>query len=185
MILDRVGAGEDVPNSVNVIIEVPAYSAPVKYEVDKDSGAMFVDRFIATPMHYPANYGYIPHTLMDDGDPADMLVITPFPLMAGTVVRCRPIAMLNMSDESGRDEKLVGVPIAKLTKLYSKINDINDLHELQVQQIKHFFEHYKDLEEGKWVKVEDWVGAEAAKAAIIAAVARAKAAKTKHHHSTN
>ncbi|HNA80876.1 MAG TPA: inorganic diphosphatase [Thiobacillaceae bacterium] len=168
MSLDRVPAGRDIPNDFNVIIEIPAHGEPIKYEVDKASGAMFVDRFMSTAMHYPCNYGYIPHTLSEDGDPVDVLVITPIPLITGVVVRCRPVGMLKMADEAGVDAKLLAVPVDKLTNLYRDIESPRDLPESMLNQISHFFEHYKDLEAGKWVKVQGWVGAEEAKAEILA-----------------
>ncbi|HFE38684.1 MAG TPA: inorganic diphosphatase [Gammaproteobacteria bacterium] len=171
MSLINVSAGKDVPNDVNVIIEIPALSEPVKYEVDKASGALFVDRFIGTAMHYPCNYGYIPNTLSDDGDPADVLVVTPIPLRAGSVVRCRFIGVLDMTDESGRDEKLLAVPISKMTKEYDTVNEATDLPPTTLDKIKHFFEHYKDLEAGKWVKVEGWGDANKARQVIEKAVA--------------
>jgi inorganic pyrophosphatase len=147
--------------------------------VDKDSGAMFVDRFMSTAMHYPCNYGYIPHTLSDDGDPVDVLVITPIPLITGVVVRCRPVGMLKMADEAGEDAKLLAVPVDKLTNLYRDIESPRDLPESLLNQISHFFEHYKDLEAGKWVKVQGWVGAEEAKAEILAGERRYQAAPEK------
>ncbi|TMG93927.1 MAG: inorganic diphosphatase [Betaproteobacteria bacterium] len=159
MNLDRVPAGNDVPDDCNVIIEIPMRGDPIKYEVDKETGAVFVDRFMSTAMHYPCNYGYIPDTISDDGDPVDVLVVSPFPLMPGVVVRCRPIGMLKMSDEAGGDHKLVAVPIDKLTPLYRQIETVRDLPELSLSQIAHFFGHYKDLEPGKWVKVLGWEGA--------------------------
>ena len=168
-----IGPGKSVPDDVNVIIEIPAQSDPIKYEVDKDSGAIFVDRFMGTTMRYPCDYGYIPGTLAEDGDPLDMLVVCPFPLIPGAVIRCRPVAVLFMEDESGKDEKLIGVPVSKLTPLYDHVQGPDDLPELLRAQIKHFFEHYKDLEPGKWVKVAGWDGAEAAKQAILDSVARA------------
>ncbi len=168
MSLDRVPAGRDIPNDFNVIIEIPAHGEPIKYEVDKESGSMFVDRFMSTAMHYPCNYGYIPHTLSDDGDPVDVLVITPIPLITGVVVRCRPVGMLKMADEAGEDAKLLAVPVDKLTNLYRDIESPRDLPESMLNQISHFFEHYKDLEAGKWVKVQGWVGAEEAKKEILA-----------------
>ena len=181
MNLDRVSSGRDLPNDFNVIIEIPAHGEPVKYEVDKDTGAMFVDRFMSTAMHYPCNYGYIPHTLSDDGDPVDVLVITPIPLVTGVVVRCRPVGMLKMQDEAGEDAKLLAVPVDKLTNLYRDIESPRDLPESILNQISHFFEHYKDLEAGKWVKVQGWVGAEEAKAEILAGVQRFQAAPEKPH----
>lgn len=172
MSLNQVSAGKDLPNDFNVVIEIPMNGAPIKYEVDKDSGAIFVDRFMSTAMHYPCNYGYIPQTLSEDGDPVDVLVITPFALMPGVVVRCRTLGMLKMSDEAGFDAKLVAVPVEKLSSLYKSVQSVHDLPALTLAQIAHFFEHYKDLEPGKWVKVEDWTGIDEAKAEIMAGVAR-------------
>ena len=177
MNLDRVDAGRDVPNDVNVVIEIPMNGDPIKYELDKATGALFIDRFMSTSMHYPCNYGYIPRTLSGDGDPVDVLVVTPFPLIPGVVVRCRPIGMLQMIDEAGADEKLLAVPIDKLTPIYRNVQSSRDLPELTQTQITHFFEHYKDLEPGKWVQVQGWVGAEEAKKAILDCVARYDAAK--------
>ena len=174
MNLDRVDAGKDLPNDFNVIIEIPAHADPIKYEVDKATGALFVDRFVQTAMHYPCNYGYIPHTLGEDGDPVDVLVVSPFALIPGVVVRCRPIGMLKMADEGGGDTKLLAVPIDKLTPLYRDIETPRDLPEVMLAQITHFFEHYKDLEPGKWVRIEGWVGPEEAKAEILAGVKRHK-----------
>ena len=175
MSLNQVPAGKDLPNDFNVVIEIPMNGAPIKYEVDKDSGAIFVDRFMSTAMHYPCNYGYIPQTLSEDGDPVDVLVITPFPLMPGVVVRCRTLGMLRMSDEAGFDAKLVAVPVEKLSSLYKSVKSVQDLPTLILAQIAHFFEHYKDLEPGKWVKVENWTDVEEAKAEIMAGVARYQA----------
>lgn len=172
MNLDRVDSGRDLPNDFNVIIEIPMHGDPIKYEVDKATGAMFVDRFMSTAMHYPCNYGYIPHTLSEDGDPVDVLVITPVPLITGVVVRCRPVGMLKMEDEAGEDAKLLAVPIDKLCNIYRSIESPRDLPEQTLAQISHFFQHYKDLEAGKWVKVQGWVGVEEAKAEILAGVAR-------------
>ena len=179
MSLNSVPSGKDLPNDFNVIIEIPAHGEPIKYEVDKDTGAMFVDRFMSTAMHYPCNYGYIPHTLSDDGDPVDVLVITPIPLLTGVVVRCRPVGMLKMQDEAGDDAKLLAVPVDKLTNLYRDIESPRDLPESMLNQISHFFEHYKDLEAGKWVKVQGWVGAEEAKKEILAGVERYQASPEK------
>ena len=172
MSLDRVPAGRDVPHDCNVIIEIPMRADPIKYEVDKDTGAVFVDRFMSTAMHYPCNYGYIPHTLADDGDPADVLVLSPFPLITSVVVRCRPIGMLQLHDEAGGDSKILAVPIDKLSSLYRNVHSPRDLPEIQTQQIAHFFEHYKDLEPGKWVRMGDWVGAEEAKREILESIER-------------
>lgn len=179
MNLDRVPSGSDVPNDVNVIIEIPMHAPPIKYEVNKETGAMFVDRFMWTAMHYPCNYGYIPHTLAGDGDPVDVLVLSPVPLITGVVVRCRPIGMLKMEDDAGDDTKLLAVPIDKLTPLYRSISSPRDLPEATTAQITHFFQHYKDLEPGKWVKVIGWMGAEEAKAEILAGIKGYKSAKTK------
>ena len=172
MSLNLVSAGKDLPYDFNVIIEIQMNGAPIKYEVDKESGAIFVDRFMSTAMHYPCNYGYIPQTLSEDGDPVDVLVITPFALMPGVVVRCRTIGMLKMSDESGVDAKLVAVPVDKLSVLYQNVKSVRDLSPLTLAQISHFFEHYKDLEPGKWVKVDEWEDTESAHAEIMAGVAR-------------
>jgi len=179
MSLDRVPSGKDLPNDFNVIIEIPMHAEPIKYEVDKDSGAIFVDRFMATAMHYPCNYGYIPHTIADDGDPVDVLVISPFALPPGTVVRCRPIGMLAMEDEAGGDAKLLAVPVDKLTTMYRTIQSPRDLPQITLDQISHFFEHYKDLEPGKFVKVQGWVGAEEAKQEILTGIKRFSEAKEK------
>jgi inorganic pyrophosphatase len=170
MSLNDVNSGRDVPNDFNVIIEIPMNADPIKYEVDKDSGAIFVDRFMGTAMHYPCNYGYVPKTISDDGDPVDVLVITPFPLIPGVVVRCRPLGMLRMSDEAGGDAKVLAVPVDKVLPIYSHWQKPEDLNDLRLQQIQHFFEHYKDLEKGKWVKVEGWVGPEEAKQEILGGI---------------
>ncbi len=175
MNLDRVTSGRKVPNDLNVIIEIPAQSNPIKYEVDKETGALFVDRFVSTSMHYPCNYGYIPRTLADDGDPVDVLVVTPFPLHHGVVVRCRPIGMLSMTDEEGGDTKLLAVPIDKLTPLYRAIETPRDLPPEMLAQMQHFFAHYKDLEPGKWVKIDGWLGPEEAKKEINESIRRYKA----------
>jgi inorganic pyrophosphatase len=167
MSLNNVNAGRDVPNDFNVVIEIPMNGDPVKYEVDKESGAIFVDRFMGTAMHYPCNYGYVPNTIADDGDPCDVLVITPFPLIPGVVVRCRALGVLQMTDEAGGDAKILAVPVEKLAPLYANIKTHEDVPELTLRQIQHFFEHYKDLEKGKWVKVEGWAGVDAAKQEIV------------------
>jgi inorganic pyrophosphatase len=166
MNFDNIPAGKNPPEDIYVAIEIPANSSPVKYELDKDMGALLVDRFMATPMFYPANYGFIPHTLADDGDPIDVLVVTPYAVQAGSVIRCRPVGVLNMEDEAGGDAKLVAVPHDKLTNAYSHVKDIDDLPQLLRDQIKHFFENYKTLEPGKWVKVQGWANAAEAKKAI-------------------
>mgnify|MGYP000238058955 FL=1 len=171
MSYDKIPAGKDLPNDINVVIEIPANSSPIKYEIDKDSDAVFVDRFMATPMFYPANYGYIPNTLSDDGDALDVLVVTPYPVVPGSVIRARPVGILNMSDEAGQDAKLIAVPHDKLTVLYKDVQETSDLPELLIKQIEHFFENYKDLEAGKWVKVDGWADADAARAEIVKSVA--------------
>lgn len=172
MSLNTVPAGKNLPEEINVIIEIPAHADPIKYEVDKDSGAIFVDRFMSTCMHYPTNYGYVPHTLSEDGDPVDVLVPTPFPLTPGSVIKCRPVGVLNMTDESGADAKILAVPVSKLTPIYNDVNEVNDLPELLLNQIQHFFERYKDLEKGKWVKIDGWADAAAAKKEITDSVER-------------
>lgn len=179
MNLDRVSSGADVPNDINVIIEIPSHSDPVKYEVDKETGAMFVDRFMNTAMFYPCNYGYIPHTLSEDGDAADVLVVTPTALISGSVIRCRPLGMLKMTDESGVDGKILAVPVDKLAVQYRGIEKLDQMPQLLLDQIAHFFEHYKDLENNKWVKIDGWVGVEEAKAEIVASIERYNAAPEK------
>ena len=171
MNLDRVTSGDDVPNQINVIVEIPAHSDPVKYELDKETGAMFVDRFMSTSMNYPCNYGYVPHTLSADGDPVDVLVLTSSPLISGSVIKCRPVGVLKMTDESGDDAKVLAVPTDKLSRLYRSVQDFRDLPEVLLGQIAHFFEHYKDLDEGKWVRVEGWGGIDEAKKEILDSVA--------------
>ena len=168
---NTIPAGKDLPNDIYVAIEIPANASPIKYEIDKDMDALLVDRFMATPMFYPANYGYINNTLADDGDPLDVLVITPYQVVPGSVIRARPVGVLKMSDEAGGDEKLLAVPHEKLTQLYNDIHDIDDVPQLLKDQIVHFFENYKDLEKGKWVKVEGWENADSARAAIIKSAA--------------
>jgi inorganic pyrophosphatase len=179
MSLHNVTPGAKAPDEFNVIIEIPMNADPIKYEVDEDSGALFVDRFMATSMHYPCNYGYIPQTLADDGDPVDVLVITPVPLIPGVVCACRPLGMLKMDDEAGGDNKLVAVPTSKILSIYSQWNDVKDLNPMRLKTIQHFFEHYKDLEEGKWVKVLGWEGPEGAKAEVVAGIAAWKARQAK------
>jgi len=172
MILDRVDSGKNVPEDINVIIEIPSHSDPVKYEVDKDTGAMFVDRFMNTAMHYPCNYGYVPHTLSEDGDPVDVLVITPVPLISGSVIRCRPVSVLKMTDEAGPDAKVLAVPVDKLCTSYRNVKTIDDIQPMMLAQISHFFEHYKDLEENKWVKIEGWGDTQAAYQEILDSIER-------------
>lgn len=170
MSLNSVPAGRDLPNDFNVIIEIPMNADPIKYEVDKDTGAIFVDRFMGTSMHYPCNYGYIPQTLAKDGDPVDVLVITPFPLIPGVVVRCRAIGVLKMTDDGGEDSKILAVPADKILSIYKHWQKPEDMNELRLKQIQHFFEHYKDLEAGKWVKIDGWYGPEEARAEIMSGV---------------
>lgn len=176
MNLDRVGSGKNLPQDINVIIEIPSHSDPVKYEVDKDTGALFVDRFMNTAMFYPCNYGYIPHTLSDDGDPVDVLVVSPYALISGSVVACRPVGMLKMTDESGEDAKIIAVPH---DKMYDDVLEVDDVSPRLLDQLAHFFEHYKDLEKNKWVRIEGWVGKAEAEAEIVASVERFKAAPVK------
>jgi inorganic pyrophosphatase len=164
--LDLVTPGHEAPEMFNVIIEIPMNADPIKYEVDKETGAIFVDRFMGTAMHYPCNYGYVPRTTAGDGDPVDVLVITPFPLLSGVVVRCRPLGILKMTDEKGDDAKVLAVPDDKVLPIYSHWRRHDDINAHRLSQIQHFFEHYKDLEPGKSVKVEGWGDAEAAKAEI-------------------
>jgi inorganic pyrophosphatase len=171
MSYDAIPAGKSIPDDIYVAIEIPANSSPIKYEIDKDSGQLFVDRFMATPMFYPANYGYVPNTLSEDGDALDVLVVTPYPVAPGSVIRARPVGVLNMSDEAGKDAKILAVPHDKLTVLYKHVKNYSDLPELLIKQIEHFFENYKDLEPGKWVKVDGWDNADAARAALEQSVA--------------
>lgn len=177
MPISKVPAGKNLPDDFNVIIEIPLRGDPVKYEVDKETGAMFVDRFMNTAMFYPCNYGYIPETLADDGDPADVLVVTDVPLISGSVVHCRAVGMLEMTDESGIDAKILAVPVDKLSSMYSTVKSPEDLPSILLNQITHFFEHYKDLEAGKWVKVKGWRDAETARQEIMASYERDKATK--------
>jgi inorganic pyrophosphatase len=167
MNLDRVGPGEYCPNEINVIIEIPTDADPVKYELDKETGALFVDRFMNTAMHYPCNYGYVPHTLSKDGDPVDVMVVTTYPLIPGSVIKCRPIGVLKMTDESGDDAKVLAVPNDKCSRMYRGVQDFRDMPPVVLEQIAHFFEHYKDLDEGKWVRVGGWHGVDEAKQEIL------------------
>ena len=179
MSLDNVTPGKNVPESFNVIIEIPMNADPIKYEVDKETGAIFVDRFMSTAMHYPTNYGYVPKTISGDGDPVDVLVITPVPLIPGVVVTCRAVGMMKMEDEAGGDNKLLAVPIDKVLSIYSQWKKPEDLNPLRIKTIQHFFEHYKDLEEGKWVKVTGWTGPEGAHEEILSGIANFDAAHKK------
>jgi inorganic pyrophosphatase len=174
MDITKIAIGENPPNDVNVIIEVPMGSDPIKYELDKASGAVFVDRFLHTAMTYPCNYGFIPHTLSEDGDPVDVLVLGRRPLMPGCVVGARPVGVLLMEDDKGQDEKILAVPAARLHPFYNDVTEYTDLPEILLDQIKHFFEHYKDLEKGKWVKVQGWGNAAKARELILTGIANAK-----------
>ena len=179
MRLDAIPLGAKAPHEVNVVIEVQVGGEPIKYEMDKESGALFVDRFLYTPMRYPGNYGFIPHTLSGDGDPCDVLIANTRAIVPGAVMSVRPVGVLLMEDEGGLDEKIIAVPTSKLTQRYDKVKNYSDLPEITLQQIQHFFEHYKDLEPGKWVKVVRWGDAADAQRLIQEGIERAKAAKTK------
>jgi len=174
MRIDAISTGKNPPHDDNVIIEVPVGGEPIKYEMDKDAGTLVVDRFLYTAMRYPGNYGFIPHTLSDDGDPIDVLVANTRPIAPGAIVNVRPIGVLKMEDDAGGDEKIIAVPMPKLTKRYAHIEDYTQLPEITIKQVQHFFEHYKDLEPGKWVKVLGWGDAAEARRLIAAAIARAK-----------
>ncbi len=177
MRLDAIKIGRNPPDDVNVVIEVPIGGEPIKYEMDKEAGTLFVDRFLYTPMRYPGNYGFIPHTLSEDGDPCDVLVANTRPLIAGSYINARPIGVLKMTDESGGDEKIIAVPSSKLTKRYDGVQCYTDLPEITWKQIEHFFTHYKDLEPGKWVKFTGWGDAAEAKRLILESIERAKIEK--------
>lgn len=177
MRIEAISIGNNPPEDVNVIIEVPVGGQPIKYEMDKDAGVLVVDRFLYTPMTYPGNYGFVPHTLSDDGDPIDVLVCNTRPLIPGCVINVRPIGVMLMEDNSGQDEKIIAVPTHALTKRYDTVKDYNDLPEITLKQIEHFFEHYKDLEPGKWVKIGGWQNVDTAKKLILEAVDRAKGTK--------
>jgi inorganic pyrophosphatase len=179
MRIDAIPVGKNVPEEVNVIIEVPIGGEPIKYELDKDSGALVVDRFLYTSMRYPGNYGFIPHTLSDDGDPCDVIVANTRAIVPGAVMAVRPVGVLFMDDEAGGDEKIIAVPANKLTKRYEKVASYTDLPSITIDQIKHFFEHYKDLEPNKWVKVIRWGDAEEAKKLILEGIERHNAKKAK------
>jgi inorganic pyrophosphatase len=175
MDISKISAGRNPPFDLHAVIEIPVGGVPVKYELDKESGAMFVDRFLHTAMFYPGNYGFIPHTLSEDGDPCDVIVIGSVPVVPGAVIRCRPVGALLMQDEAGLDEKVLAVPVDKLHPFYSDIRNYTDLPPVLIEQIAHFFEHYKDLEKGKWVKVVRWADAEESIAIVRDAIARAEA----------
>ncbi|MFC3053478.1 inorganic diphosphatase [Kordiimonas pumila] len=177
MDITKIAIGENAPWDVNVIIEVPVGTEPIKYELDKESGALYVDRIMHTSMRYPCNYGFIPHTLADDGDPVDALIANRTPIMPGAVVRCRPIGVLIMEDEAGMDEKLLMVPVNKLHPFYKDVANYDELPKIFLEQISHFFAHYKDLEEGKWVKIQGWKDADTAAALITKAIEAEKKSK--------
>jgi inorganic pyrophosphatase len=179
MRLDAIPLGAKAPHEVNVVIEVAVGGEPIKYEMDKASGALFVDRFLYTPMRYPGNYGFIPHTLSGDGDPCDVLIANTRAIVPGAVMACRPVGVLLMEDEGGQDEKIIAVPTSKLTQRYDKVKNYSDLPQITLDQIQHFFEHYKDLEPGKWVKVVRWADAAEAHKLIQEGIDRAKAEKAK------
>ncbi|KQP88490.1 MULTISPECIES: inorganic diphosphatase [unclassified Methylobacterium] len=177
MIIDAVSIGKNPPDDVNVIIEVPIGGDPIKYEMDKEAGALVVDRFLYTAMHYPGNYGFIPHTLSGDGDPCDVLVANTRAIAPGAIISARPIGVLVMEDNSGEDEKIIAVPSRHLTMRYDRIEDYTDLPDITIHQIQHFFEHYKDLEPGKWVKIKRWGGKDEAHRLILEGIEREKASK--------
>lgn len=178
MRIDAIRIGDDPPNDVNVIVEVPVGGQPIKYELDKEAGTLVVDRFLYTPMSYPGNYGFVPHTLSDDGDPIDVLVCNTRQLIPGCVINVRPIGVLIMEDNAGQDEKVIAVPSHALTKRWDHVADYSDLPEITLRQVEHFFEHYKDLEPGKWVKIGDWHDASEARRLIEVAIERAAAQAT-------
>jgi len=177
MRIDAISIGKNPPEEVNVLIEVAIGGEPIKYEMDKEAGTLFVDRFLYTPMRYPGNYGFIPHTLSEDGDPCDVLVANTRPLVPGSYIAVRPIGVMLMEDEAGGDEKILAVPVPKLTKRYENVHNYTDLPKITLDQIQHFFEHYKDLEPGKWVKLKGWGDAAMAKKLIVEGIERAKAEK--------
>lgn len=180
MNLDAVPIGSNVPSDVNVIIEVPIGGEPIKYEMDKASGALIVDRFLYTSMRYPGNYGFIPHTLSGDGDPCDVIIANTRAIIPGAIISCRIVGVLLMEDEAGGDEKLLAVPSAKLTLRYARVHNFVDLPEITLRQIEHFFAHYKDLEPNKWVKIIRWGDADEARAMVLAGIERAKTEKSNH-----
>lgn len=174
MRIDAISIGKNPPDDINVIVEVPVGGQPIKYEMDKEAGTLIVDRFLYTPMHYPGNYGFVPHTLCEDGDPIDVLICNTRPLVPGCVINVRPIGVMLMEDDGGKDEKIIAVPVQKLTRRYDKVHNYTDLPEITLKQIQHFFEHYKDLEPGKWVKIGDWMDVDVAKQLIVDSIERAK-----------
>ena len=179
MRLDAISIGRNPPDEVNVVVEVPVGGEPIKYEMDKAAGTLVVDRFLYTAMRYPGNYGFIPHTLSDDGDPCDVLIANQRGIVPGAVIAVRPVGVLKMQDEAGGDEKIIAVPVSRLTRRYEKVLNYTDLPEITLRQIEHFFEHYKDLESNKWVKLAGWGDAAEAKRLIVEAMERAKQAPEK------
>jgi inorganic pyrophosphatase len=173
MRIDAISIGKNPPHDVNVIVECPVGGQPIKYEMDKEAGTLVVDRFLYTPMSYPGNYGFVPHTLSEDGDPIDVLIANTRPLVPGCVINVRPIGVLVMEDNAGKDEKVIAVPSPKLTQRYENVHEFSDLPEITLKQIQHFFEHYKDLEPGKWVKIGEWMSAQDARRMITEAIDRA------------
>ena len=179
MSIKQIPVGNDVPHDINVLIEIPRNGEAIKYEVDKDSGMIMVDRVLNTAFRYPCNYGFVPHTLCGDGDPVDVCVIMPVPLLPGSVIKCRPVGVLKMTDEGGEDAKIIAVPTSKVSGLYRHVADVRDINEETLDKIAHFFEHYKDLEKGKWVKIEGWGGVEEAKQEILDSVKNFEEAEAK------
>ena len=177
MRIDAIPIGKNPPDDINVIIEVPVGGEPIKYELDKASGTLWVDRFLYTPMRYPVNYGFVPHTLSEDGDPIDVMIASTRPIVPGAVMKARPIGVLKMEDDGGMDEKILAVPVTKLTRRYEKVTSYEEIPSITLEQITHFFEHYKDLEPGKWVKITGFGGPDEAKRIIEESIERAKAAK--------
>ena len=177
MNIDAISIGDNPPDDINVIIEVPLGGEPIKYEMDKASGALFVDRFLYTPMRYPGNYGFVPHTLCGDGDPLDVIVLNTRPVVPGAVIQCRPVGVLHMEDDGGMDEKILALPVHKLTRNYDKIVDVTDLPEIQMERVKHFFTHYKDLEPNKWSRIDHIAGREDARKVILDSIELAKRQK--------
>lgn len=173
--LEHLSAGKQVPDDINVVIEIPSHNSPIKYEIDKDSSMVMVDRFLGTSMFYPCEYGFVPHTLSEDGDPVDVLVISPYSLLPGSVIRCRPVGMLRMTDESGKDSKILAVPVSKLTPRYAHVQKPEDIGVELLASIEHFFKHYKDLEAGKWAKIDGWEGLDSARKEIMASIERYQA----------
>lgn len=170
--IEKLRAGKQVPDDIYAVIEIPSNNSPIKYELDKESGMVMVDRYLGTSMVYPCEYGFVPHTLSEDGDPVDVLLVSPHSLMPGSVVRCRPVGMLRMTDESGKDAKILCVPVTKLTTRYEHVQQPSDLGKELLNAIEHFFKHYKDLEPGKWVKVDGWEGIDAARQEIMSSIER-------------